>query len=272
MSQCLFVPHRSTPPAHLDVLNDHLRDLEGARHVQQGLFPRELPRLPGWECAAVCRPARVVAGDYYDLFEAAPGRVAVVLGDAAGKGPGPALVMAALHALVRSRLRPRPDDLGGLMREINLYLLGATPADMFVTLFLAVLDVTSGRLDYVNGGHPQPLVLAGPGAELVRLAAGGPLLGVVPAAHYGQGQIDLGPGSALALYSDGVTEALGPGGERFQERRLLDVLRATHASAAAALTRVVAAVERFAGAGGPQDDVTLLILRRQEHRSPTRAG
>jgi sigma-B regulation protein RsbU (phosphoserine phosphatase) len=70
----------------------------------------------------------------------------------------------------------------------------------------------------------------------------------------------------LALYSDGVTEAPGPGGERFQERRLLEVLRATHASAAAALTRVVAAVERFAGAGGPPDDVTLLILRRQAVR------
>jgi sigma-B regulation protein RsbU (phosphoserine phosphatase) len=263
MSQRLLLPPPSCSPLHFQVLQAHLRDLEEARQVQRGLFPSALPTLPGWDCAGLCRPARVVAGDYYDLFEAAPGRLAVVLGDVAGKGLGPALVMAALHALVRSRLRPLRDDLPGLIREINFYLLATTPPDMFVTLFLAVLDLSTGRLDYVNGGHPHPLALAGPGAEPVRLAAGGPLLGVLPEVHYEPGRIDLGPGSSLALYSDGVTEALGPGGERFQERRLLEVLRATpSAPAATTLTQVVAAVERFTGAAGPQDDVTLLLLRR----------
>src|SRR5262249_42959289 len=79
------------------------RDLELGRQVQQHLSPRELPQAPGWDFAGACRPARRVAGDYYDLFECGAGRVAVALGDVAGKGLGPSLVASALHALVRGR-------------------------------------------------------------------------------------------------------------------------------------------------------------------------
>src|SRR5262249_32456380 len=134
------------------------RDLAAAWQVQQNLFPRELPSAPGWEFAALCRPARTVAGDYYDLFETAPGRIAVALGDVSGKGLGPALVMVGLRALVRCRLPRRGGNLAGLMEEINGYLLATTPEDMFVTLFLAFLDVRTGQLGFVNGGHPPPLV------------------------------------------------------------------------------------------------------------------
>src|SRR5262245_11042256 len=89
---------KARKPRADQALKYHLRDLETARQVQQNLFPRELPRVPGWEFAASCQPARVVAGDYYDLFEVMPRRVVIALGDVSGKGLGPALVMASLHA------------------------------------------------------------------------------------------------------------------------------------------------------------------------------
>src|SRR5262249_62072222 len=131
-------------------LPEHRGAREAAWTAQQNLFPRQLPAAPGWEFAAACRPARAVAGDYYDLFKAAPGRLAVALGDVAGKGLGPALVMAGLHALVRCRLSQMSDRLPALVEELNPYLLGSTPADLFVTLFLAVLDAPTGRLRYVH--------------------------------------------------------------------------------------------------------------------------
>jgi serine phosphatase RsbU (regulator of sigma subunit) len=238
-------------------------DLEAARHVQQHLFPRQLPRLPGWDCAAVCRPARVVAGDYYDLFEVAPGQIAVALGDVAGKGLGPALVMAGLHAWVRSRLPHRAADLPGLAAGLNRYLLASTPDDLFVTLFLGVLDGDTGRLRYVNAGHPAPLVLAG--TEPERLTAGGTILGMMSKAPYDEGRTLMAPGSVLALFSDGLTEAAAPDGRRFGERRVVEVLRAARREAAAVVVaRLLEAAEPFQGPAGPADDVSLVVVRWED--------
>jgi sigma-B regulation protein RsbU (phosphoserine phosphatase) len=245
-------------------LPQHLRDLGAAWQVQQNLFPRQLPAAIGWEFAADCRPAQTVAGDYYDLFEAAPGHLAVALGDVAGKGLGPALVMAGLHALVRCRLSQTADRLPALVDELNRYLLGSTPADLFVTLFLAVLEVRTGRLCYVNGGHPAPLLLNEPAGEVVRLSTGGTVLGILPGASYGEGEIELSPGSLLALFSDGLIEAADAKGEAFRERRVVEVLCTARAFAAQlVLTSLLEAVERFTGREAQADDLSLVVVRRQ---------
>jgi serine phosphatase RsbU (regulator of sigma subunit) len=197
--------------------------LEQARRVQQHLFPRDMPELPGWDLVAACRPARVVAGDYYDLFEVGPGQVALALGDVAGKGLGSALVMAGLRGALHARLPQNAADLAGVMGELNDYLLASTPDEMFVTLFLAVLDVPTGRLRYANAGHIPPLVLAG--EEPMPFAVGGPVLGVFPGVSFPAGEATLKPGSLLALFSDGVTEALNAAGRRFHQRRVVELLR-----------------------------------------------
>jgi sigma-B regulation protein RsbU (phosphoserine phosphatase) len=241
----------------------HPPEVEAARRVQQRLFPEPLPAVPGWDCAAVCRPARVVAGDYYDLFAEAPGRLALALGDVAGKGLGPALVMAGLHALVRSRLPGRADGLAGLAAEVNRYLLATTPDDMFVTLFLAVIDLAGGRLRYVNAGHPPPVVVSPHGDEPVCLAEGGAVLGILPDASYDEGEAVLGPGSVLVLYSDGLTEAAGGDGGLFGAKGVIDVLRATRsAPAGAVLARLLGAATDFTAGAGPADDLSVVILRR----------
>jgi sigma-B regulation protein RsbU (phosphoserine phosphatase) len=204
-----------------------------------------------------------VAGDYYDLFEAAPGRLAVALGDVSGKGLGPALVMAGLHALVRSRLPDRVDDLPGLVAEANRYLLAVTPDDTFVTLFLAVLDVADGRLRYVNAGHPPALALGGNTSGVQRLRQGGTVLGMLAEAAFAQGEAVLAPGGSLVIYSDGLTEAAGCDGQLFGERRIVDVLRALPAAPAAALLdRLLGAVTDFTEGAAPADDLSLVIVRR----------
>jgi serine phosphatase RsbU (regulator of sigma subunit) len=251
--------HRISPPAEAP-------GLEEARQVQHCLFPRELPTVPGWDVAAAWRPARVVSGDYYDLFALRPGVLAVALGDVAGKGLGPALVMAGLRALVRSRLPGRSADLPGLMREVNEYLLASTPEETFVTLFLTVLEVATGRLRYVNGGHLAPLVLAGSAeAEPMRLTGGGLVLGIFPGVDFPEEHASLQPGSLLCLFSDGLTEAMDGQGRMFHQRRVVEALRAGETGSAAwSLERLLRQVEAFRGMREPADDVSVILLRRLE--------
>jgi sigma-B regulation protein RsbU (phosphoserine phosphatase) len=258
------IPHFSPTPGR-NGAGSPFHELETARHVQQHLFPRDLPRVPGWDWAGLCRPARAVAGDYYDLFEAAPGQVAVALGDVSGKGLGPALIMASLHALIRSRLSHRLADLPGLLAELDRYLLAVTPDDMFVTLFLGVLDVRTGRLRYVNAGHPAPVLIAGQGGEPHRLDVGGTILGILPGAGYEEGTAELGPESVLALFSDGVTESRNAERELFGEQRLVRVLRtAGMAPPTAVVGRLLDAVAEFTGPTEPADDISLVVVRRQD--------
>jgi sigma-B regulation protein RsbU (phosphoserine phosphatase) len=243
-----------------------LRGLEAARLVQQHLFPRELPCPDGWDVAAACRPARVVSGDYLDLFFLGKDRLALALGDVAGKGLGPALVMAGLRALVRSQLPHHARDLAGLMRELNDYLLASTPDDLFVTLFVGVLEVSTGRLRYVNAGHLPPLVLAGPGdGEAMRFTDGGTVLGMFAGAEYAEGQLRLRPDSVLALFSDGLTEATDPAGKMFHERRVVEELQGAWGGASDwMLARLLGSLERFTQGKEQEDDISVILLR---HRS-----
>jgi serine phosphatase RsbU (regulator of sigma subunit) len=253
---------RSLPYQRLNGLADRgLAEMEEARRVQQRLFPRDVPRVVGWEFAALCRPARLVGGDCCDLFEAAPGVLALAVGDVAGKGLGPALVMAHLHALVRARLSAPRCCLAGLAAELNRYLLAVLPEEMFVTLFLGLLETGTGRLHHVNAGHPPALLLSGPQAGPGRLSTGGPLLGTLPEAEYEAGQVLIPPGGLLAVFSDGLTEARNADGEMFRERRVIQTLcQAQPWSAAGGLAALLGAVERFHAGVGQEDDLSLLVV------------
>lgn len=244
------------------------RDVEIARDVQRNLFPRELPQVPGWEVAAVCRPARSVAGDYYDVLLTDDGALGLALGDVSGKGVGASLLSAGLHAMVRSRLPVAGCDLARLLEDLNTHLIGSSADEMFATLAVARIEPASGRVTYVNAGHPPPLVVAASSARW--LDEGGPLAGVVPRARYVPGELRMVPGDLLAIYSDGVTEAERPGGgEMFGDQRLLEALRAARGgSAAQALAALLAAVEAYAGAGEPADDISVIVVRRWEEPTP----
>jgi sigma-B regulation protein RsbU (phosphoserine phosphatase) len=258
------LPESMPQPNHRDPAPWYPSSLQQAALVQQRLYPREIPRMKGWDVAAACRPAQVVAGDYYDLFELGQGRIAIALGDVSGKGLGPALVMAGVRAIIRAALPQRSRDLAGLMRYLNAYLFATTPDEMFVTLFLAVLDVHTGEITYVNAGHLPPLVLSsGNVEEPMRLTERGPVLGVFLDATFEDYCVSLRPGSLLAVCSDGVTEALDSRGRMFHERRLVEALQATSDKPAMhTLAHLLEAVERFRGHGEVSDDISVILLRR----------
>jgi sigma-B regulation protein RsbU (phosphoserine phosphatase) len=247
----------------LQEANSWSHDLETARRIQQHLFPQKLPRPDGWDVAAAFRPARVVAGDYLDLFWLGNDHLAVALGDVAGKGLGPALVMAGLRALVRSRLPHQACDLAGLLEEFNDYLLDSTPDDLFVTLFLGVLEVPTGRLRYANAGHLPPLVLAGPAEwEAMRLSERGTVLGMFPRAEFGEGRVRLRPGCLLSVFSDGLTEATDRDGKMFHERRVVEDLQgAWGQSSDEMLARLLGNLEQFTQGKEQEDDISVILLR-----------
>jgi sigma-B regulation protein RsbU (phosphoserine phosphatase) len=249
------------------------RDLEIARRVQQGLFPRELPQIAGWECAATCRPARAVGGDYYDLFEVAPGQVAVALGDVSGKGLGASLLTASLHAVVRSRMPQGSGNPGAMMAEINKHLVDSTPPEIFATLFVGVLDVESGRLRYASGGHPPPFVLRAASGNAVPLAVGGTLVGMLEGVHFPEGEALLEPGDVLVIYSDGVTEATDQGQAMLEEAGLLCALAGARGlDAQSTLERLIEAVDGFVAGAEQADDISVIVIRRAPERAEPHRG
>jgi len=242
---------------------EQAKELGIARDIQESLFPRALPQVPSWDFAAACRPAREVGGDYYDLFDAGDGRVVLALGDVAGKGLGPALVMASVRSMIRSRLRSGTPDLVKLFEEINADLCESTPGNIFITLFVAVLDTTSGTLRYSNGGHPPPLLLAADPERCERLETGGPIVGLLPGIGFEEGRSQIEPGGSFVLYSDGLSEALDEGGAMYEDERVgLEVAELRCRSAPEVLAHLFESVDRFRGRAEQSDDISILVVRR----------
>jgi sigma-B regulation protein RsbU (phosphoserine phosphatase) len=157
------------------------------------------------------------------------------------------------------------------VEELNRHLLATLPEGMFVSLFLALLDLRTGLTHYVNCGHPPAVLFPAGGADWARLVRGGPVLGILPEARYQAGQVVLEPGSLLALFSDGIADGTNEAGERFQENRVIEVLRRhPSAPAAAVLDRMFELVEQFAGRSRPTDDMSLLLIRRFARRYRSR--
>jgi len=235
------------------------QELAIAARMQADLLPKRMPDLPGYDLAARMVPSETIGGDFYDFIPIAHDHVGITVADGAGKGiPG-----ALLMALTRSALNVQVTTayaVRDIIAKLNNHLASETAPHLFVTLFYGALDIPGRRLTYTNAGHPAGLLLRGEGCR--RLETGGPLLGVIPGESYEEEQVRFLPGDLLALYSDGVTEAMDPSGEAFSENRLVAALRASaHLPAAQIVRRVHDEVTRFIGGRSFADDFTLLIVK-----------
>jgi sigma-B regulation protein RsbU (phosphoserine phosphatase) len=234
------------------------RERTEARETQLGLLPRELPNLPGFELAAVCRPARTLCGDYYDVFTLDPTHTLICIGDVSGKGAAAALVMSNVQAAVKAYAGENcaPAEL---CKRVNRILCTNCEPGRYVTFFAAVLDTKRSMLSYVNAGHNPPLVARRNGSVL-KLSDGGPVLGEFEDWSAAQGEIALDPGDRLVLYTDGITEAANADGDEFGTERLSELLlRERGCSASELHARLLAAAVRFAS-DAFADDATLLVL------------
>jgi serine phosphatase RsbU (regulator of sigma subunit)/anti-sigma regulatory factor (Ser/Thr protein kinase) len=244
------------------------RELDFARRIQSSMLPAnplfaDEPRL---DCSGFMRAARQVGGDFFDAMPLDADRYLVAIGDVCNKGMPAALFMAQTLALLRSlALRGRDNDtayMTELTAEGNNQLCRMNSENLFVSLFIAVVDLESDELRYVNAGHNPPLlVLPGAGPVFVEEPRN-PVAGMVPDLKFRSGCIGFPPGSLLLLYTDGVTEAEASDSRQFGEDALVALMDGTGASAATLIERIVEGVDRFAAGYQQADDITLLAVRR----------
>ncbi len=252
------------------------RQMSIGAEIQSQLLPDQCPIIEGVELAACCRPAFQVGGDYYDFMPTRPdltdtakskGRWAFVIGDVMGKGVPAGLLMTMLRGMLRAEvLSGLPPD--GILHDLNqLALEDLTQSHRFVTLFYSDFDARSRKLRFANAAHNPPLLWSSKSKSINRLDAPGLLIGLQPEAEYGCGEIILQPGDVLLYYTDGVTEALGISGERFDENRLitfLDRFAREGLGAQQILKRLFERLDGFVGDNHLEDDASMVVLKVNE--------
>jgi sigma-B regulation protein RsbU (phosphoserine phosphatase) len=239
------------------------REMEIAREVQERLFPQEMPNILGASVAGSCRAALGVGGDYYDVFNLEDGRLGLAIGDVSGKGISAALLMASLRASLRGVTLDNPRNFALLMHKVNVLVYEASASNRYATFFFAAYDPRTRRLECVNAGHNPPVVLRN--GQVIRLEAGGPVVGLLPLAPYVEQVLTLEPGDLLLLYTDGISEAMTHDDEEWGEDRMIEAARKVRTKDAGEILRAIFADADKFTAGAPQhDDMTMLILKLEE--------
>jgi sigma-B regulation protein RsbU (phosphoserine phosphatase) len=234
-------------------------ELAEGRAIQQALLPKTTPSIPGFEVWLDTRPANDVGGDIVDVLEAEDGRFFLLLGDVAGKGLGAALLAARLQAAFRA-LAPDAPTLAAVGERLSGIFLRDGPSNRFATAVGLAGRPGEPSLRVVNAGHPPPLLVHR--GQAVSVPGGGPALGIIAGARYTEHVVTLETGDTLVVYSDGVTEAIDPGGDFFGEERLVSTLLASATLSPAEIGRTIEqAVRAFEGGGRPHDDLSLILLR-----------
>ena len=239
-------------------------ELELGRTIQQAALPAEFPAEEGWSLAASMESAREVGGDFYDFFPLGDTQRAFLVADVSGKGITGALYMMNAKTLLKDALLADPaHDPAAALSRVNGELCRNNPAEMFITAWVGVLDLETGRVAFANAGHNPPLRLrAGGGApEWIRERSGCPL-GCFEGVVYKPRETSLRPDDALFLYTDGVTEAMDLSGALFGEARLASTLTDAGSLVPRALDLAVHAAVAAFTAGAPRaDDLTILAVQ-----------
>ncbi|MGE5139690.1 MAG: PP2C family protein-serine/threonine phosphatase, partial [Rudaea sp.] len=243
-----------------------------ARRIQTSFLPPCCPTLPGYQLSAAWRAAREVSGDFYDFITLSNDRTGITIADVSDKGMPAALFMVLTRTLLRAMAIGKPTTREALERANDL-ILSDSQTDMFATAFYAVLDQSTGEITYSNAGHNPPLLYRRAEQDLIELEGHGLALGVLPGSHIPERHLNLRPGDTLLMYTDGITEALSPGGEEYGTPRLADLIAANNRMCAGDLVdEILRSVYDFAG-GAPQfDDMTMVVLQREDDRVQGAAG
>jgi phosphoserine phosphatase RsbU/P len=237
-------------------------EFRAAREIQQHLFPKESPELPGFDIAGWSHPASAAGGDYFDYLPMLLNRRGIVVGDVTGHGIGPALLMAETRAYLRV-LAMSHEDPGGILTAANRVLADDIGIERFITLLLVCLDPRTRTLHYANAGHPSGYILNAAGDIKTRLVRTGVPLGVKPEADYPAArEVSLDSGDLILLLTDGIDEAVSPKEELFGIERVLAVVRERRTSHAIEVVEALyQAVRQFSERAPQLDDATVVVIR-----------
>ncbi|QLA20758.1 SpoIIE family protein phosphatase [Desulfolutivibrio sulfoxidireducens] len=238
-------------------------ELKIAKNIQMSFLPKRFPPFPDishFDLHAALAPAREVGGDLYDFFLLDETHLFFSVGDVSGKGVPAALFMAVTKTLIKGNAESDTDP-ADILTKVNAELCVDNEQLLFVTMFCAILDFTTGELVFSNAGHNPPVLLRADGATEFLALPRGVFLGVMDEAVYRTGRITLAPGDALLVYTDGVTEAMNEAEQLYSSARLLDLLRAANRTDATGLTNtVMESVLAYEGDAPQADDITVLGL------------
>jgi serine phosphatase RsbU (regulator of sigma subunit) len=235
-------------------------EIEIARDIQQNLFPKSVPKIPGYDIACFNRPSTEVGGDYYDVLILDDDCYGLAIGDVAGKGIGAAMLMSNLQAVLRARawnIR-KPGDL---LNRINGDIAERVGEGRFITFCYFLLDTANASLIYSNAGHNPPYFVRD--GEVRELDVSGIPLGIFGESHYEDSEETISTGDVVLLYSDGITECMNEDEDEFGEDRLKEVLIANSGKSAHDISEaIVHAVDGFREEAPSSDDITLVVLKR----------
>ncbi len=247
------------------------QQVEFAREVQTRLLPTESQSLGGLRVVTEYQPAEQVSGDFYDLFDAGAGRVAIVVGDVSGKGMPAALLMGVLHGAVRlSNWTESAEQHELETQRINQLLCERASGERYATMFWCYYDEASRQLHYINAGHTKPLLLTAREGKphVLALSEGSPVIGMLPGISFHQAVQEVAPDDILVMFSDGLAEATNGRGEEFGEVRLASLLlELADRDPEQLRQRILASVREFLGDSKPQDDLTLVVAQFGAKRS-----
>lgn len=240
-----------------------------ARQLQSALLPERPPEVPGYELAGYWRPAREVAGDFYDFFPLSQDRQALAIADVADKGMAAALFMVLTRTALRESVW-NEEQAGAALARTNTLLAADAQRGMFVTCFLGLLSPLEGRLIASNAGHLPPLVYNSATDSFASFALRNLPLGIFDNVRYSEASIELPPGSFVVLYTDGITDATDGQMRLFGTKRLADAVWAHRTDSASAIVEaIVAAVTAFNAAEHVPDDLTVVVLKRCPESGPS---
>lgn len=254
------------------------KELEIGRRIQADFFPLHLPEVCGWKLAATIRPAKQVAGDFYDIFSVKGTRyIAVVIGDVCDKGVGAAMFMALFRSLIRALCQQQVAEtehsdapgkqwtqhlLQRTIHQTNNYIaVTHENACMFATLFFAIFDTHTGEMHYINCGHEPPLLISANGS-FKHLESTGPAVGIFPDVTIGSRSIRIENGDLLFACTDGVYEAPDQQGTIFPKSRLHTIISSPHKSLKEMLQAIEIAVDMHSQDQNQFDDITMVAVQR----------
>jgi sigma-B regulation protein RsbU (phosphoserine phosphatase) len=239
------------------------QELNIAQEIQQGLLPKKIPQLPGYEIAAFYAPAKEVGGDLYDFIRIDEEHLALTVADVSGKSVPGSLGMTMARSVLRSQALSRI-GVAETLHKTNEVIQPDIRRGMFVTMFYAVLDTARHSLTCANAGH-NPVYRVKADASVEEVAPEGIALGLVAAHQFYVDELtlQLDPGDTLVFYTDGVTEAMNAASEEYGEERFkASMARGVGRPATELLPQLVADVRAFVAGAPPHDDITLVLLRR----------
>lgn len=236
------------------------KELEMARNIQRRLMPQVLPDVKGLDVYGESRPCFEVAGDYYDIITTKEGNTFMVIADVSGKGAGAAMIMANLQASIRVGLE-LTEDFTDFIYRINNHIYNNTSSSEFITMFMCGWEPSTGHFHYINAGHNPPVLIDNNGT-VKTLDATGLILGILPDQKYERIHFKLEPGSVIAIFTDGLEEAMNPDNEFFGQERIIEsLIHSRDKSPKEIVSSIHNKAIEFCSGRPLHDDLTMIVIK-----------